>query len=66
MASPKLSIKRHNHRVYFSAPERKNELLEVIIAAHPGLSIAVVTGASCNVPDHVTVAEEVSEAFDLV
>ncbi len=66
MALPPISIKRHNHRVYFCTSERKNELLDVLIASHSSMSIAIVTTLALELPEHITVAAEITSAFDLI
>jgi hypothetical protein len=66
MALPPISIKRHNHRVYFCTSERKNELIDVLIASHSSMSIAIVTTLALELPEHITVAAEITSAFDLI
>jgi ATP-dependent RNA helicase RhlE len=43
MSSTTLSVKRQNHRVHPCAPERKPELLNVLLARHAGEKVLIVT-----------------------
>lgn len=43
MPSPTLLVKRQNHRVHLCSPERKDELLELLLERNAELSILVVT-----------------------
>jgi ATP-dependent RNA helicase RhlE len=43
MSSTTLSVKRQNHRVHPCAPERKAELLNVLLARHAGEKVLIVT-----------------------
>ncbi len=43
MASPTLTIKRHNHRIHPCEHKRKNELLNILITRNSGKNILIVT-----------------------
>lgn len=65
-----LSIKRHNHRVYFCDIERQEEMLSLLCAEHQGRSIALVSELSVtfSLPEGVAAhtPQSIEGTYDLI
>jgi hypothetical protein len=64
MSSATLSVKRQNHRVHPCDPQRKPELLNLLIARHPDERILVVTAQDPETLTGIVTADNVAVACD--